>query len=520
MADVKIGNLATKLTISAILLAVLLSCACAEARQGRADTTVKVEATCVLEKDFLGVGVQWSSYPWWDVSREDWNKVFRRVEFMRLPFVRVMLDAFWYCKGFDEHGKPVYDWNTSYMRKLYKLLDWCEKNNAKVMIGEWGRPAGKDLNLKNDDPKWTRIIGDFVEYMLREKKYTCLKYYNLVNEPHGSWSNITWDEWKTAIDNLHKELTKRGLIDSLPIASPDGDRKWTTKVLKDDQLRNQTAIYDEHWYVYDREINRGLLELYTRDQLRQIHKKDPGKQFFLGELGILDDKNKNDQQRHVFDFWYGVSMADAAIQMIRGGMSGFMAWDLDDSMHFNGDGGESMNALSDVLPDYAYERRKIWGFWSIMATEHGMPEEETLRPWFYPWSVLSRCFPPGCQTLDTEDAGVYQVRVAAARIPDGEKYHFSFAVANNYEKKSKVRIVVPVAGANVNLAKYEYFDANKDNKVDAWPKVVDDKGNDIFPSVTEVLKNVDLTAGLMVTLPSKGVVILTTLEGGRSIPLN
>jgi hypothetical protein len=67
-------------------------------------------------------------------------------------------------------------------------------------------------------------------------------------------------------------------------------------------------------------------------------------------------------------------MADAAIQMIRGGMSGFLAWDLDDSMHFYGDGGESMNALSDVLPDNAYEKRKVWGFWNIVGAEHGDPE--------------------------------------------------------------------------------------------------------------------------------------------------
>ena len=44
-------------------------------------------------------------------------------------------------------------------------------------------------------------------------------------------------------------------------------------------------------------------------------------------------------------------------------MSGFIAWDLDDSMHFYQDGGESMNCLTDVAPDNAYEMRKMWGFW-------------------------------------------------------------------------------------------------------------------------------------------------------------
>ena len=108
-------------------------------------------------------------------------------------------------------------------------------------------------------------------------------------------------------------------------------------------------------------ITEGRLGSFTREHLKLIRQKDPGKQYILGEIGILDGKNKNDQQINVYNFWYGVSMADAAIQMISGGMSGFIAWDLDDSMHFVHDGGESMNALSDKLPPNAYDRRKIWG---------------------------------------------------------------------------------------------------------------------------------------------------------------
>ena len=116
---------------------------------------VSVEANHVIRDDFLGVGVQWSSYPWWDISDDDWAKVFRRVEFMRLRFARVMLDAFWYCQGFDEDGTPIYDWDTPLMHKLYRLLDWCEQNDVRVMIGEWGRPNGSDLDLASDDPRWS-----------------------------------------------------------------------------------------------------------------------------------------------------------------------------------------------------------------------------------------------------------------------------------------------------------------------------------------------------------------------------
>jgi hypothetical protein len=355
--------------------------------------------------------------------------------------------------------------------------------------------------------------------MLDSRKYTCLRYYNLINEPHGSWSNITWDEWYAAITNLQHEFRRRGLLDRITIAAPDGDPDFTKRCLEVPELRELTAIYDEHWYVWNEQIVTGRLGPFTREHLKLIREKDPGKQYILGEIGILDGKNQNDQQLNVYNFWYGVSMADAAIQMISGGMSGFIAWDLDDSMHFWRDGGESMNALSDTLPPNAYDVRKIWGFWSILGAEHGQPEDEHMRPWYYTWALLTRAFPPGCETLSVGETGRDRVRVAAARIADEGKYHLSFAVVNNSDKPEAVRVVVPQASELTTLGLYEYFDADNDNRVDAWPQVVDAQGRDIFPSVTETLRDVDLASGLLVKLPSKGVVILTTLESGAPLAL-
>ncbi len=475
------------------------------------DATVAIDLNEVLVDDFLGVGVEWSAYPWWDLSDADWEKVFRRLEFMQLRFSRVMLDAFWYCQGFDDAGEPIYTWDSRFMVKLYRLLDWCQRNNAVVILGEWGRPNGKDLDLAADDPRWTRIIADCVEHLVRRKGYTCIRYYNIINEPHGSWTGVTWDEWYAAITNLQAEFTRRGLLEQVKLAAPDGDRNFTTRCLKYPALRRLTGAYDEHWYVYAADVERGLLELHAREQLRQMAAHDPGKPYVLGELGLVDDKTAGDQQLHVYDVWYGVSMGDAAIQLLRGGLSGFIAWDLDDSMHFCADGGESMNALSDVLPDDAYQRRKIWGFWSILGAENGMPDDEHMRPWFYPWSILSRAFPPGCATVATEETAIDGLRVAAARIPADGGDHLSWAVANNNPWPRRIRLHVPHATRSTALDVYVYADTNHDNVVDNWPRVVDAEGRDIFPSPTRTIEDVDLTNGVTLSLPARSIAIVTTL---------
>ena len=56
---------------------------------------------------------------------------------MRLPFTRVMQTAFYYWQGYDRNGNPVFDFESSFENKLYRLLDWCEAHGTTVIIGEW-----------------------------------------------------------------------------------------------------------------------------------------------------------------------------------------------------------------------------------------------------------------------------------------------------------------------------------------------------------------------------------------------
>ena len=472
------------------------------------DATVRVDFAEPVTKEFMGLGVQWASYPWFELSPEDWEKVTRRVEFLRLPLARVMLDAFWYWRGFDASGEPVYDWDTPYMRKLHQLLDFCERNGTAVMLGEWARPCGAGIELASVDPRWTHVVGASVEHFLRQRKYTCIRCYNLINEPHGSWSNITLEDWRTALLNLQREFRRRGLEQRVPIAAPDGNRDLTTRSLHDPELRHLTGIYDEHWYVFREDIRRGLLELYAREQLRQIHRADPGKPFILGELGIMDGKTERDQNPDVFRFWYGLAMADAAIQTMRAGVSGVIAWDLDDAMYFLGDGDEYMNALTDEPPPDAYDRRKIWGMWNILGAEHGHPEEEELRPWFFAWAALARTFPAGCQPVEVEATGIPGLRVAAAQLSPSGAY--SIAIVNHNEWPRRLRIVAPAATKAVTLEEWQYVDADGDDRVDCWPETVDAEGRDIFPRPAGRRTDVRLAGGLTLDVPANALIILTT----------
>ena len=475
---------------------------------------IRVDADEVVTSGFLGVGVQCSAYPWWELTDAEWDRVFRRLTFMRVSLMRTMQSAFYYWHGSDSLGQPVYNFDSTYEQKLHRLLDWCEQNSVQVILGEWGAPTDfTGAALANDDPKWTSMVGDFLTDLFRRRDYRCIRYFNLINEPHGSWSTTAgrFDEWKSAILNLHAELHRRGMRKRVAIAAPDADSEWMHKTLADRDLRAATGLYDVHWYVTRDEISNGLVEQKCRALCDQIARLDPGKPFVLGELGIVDGKTNDDRQPNVYGFGYGVDMADAAIQLMRGGCSGFIAWYLDDAMHFFGDG-DVVRRDCEPPPEDAYSKRKVWGMWNSLGDRMGDPQDAQLRPWFYTWSLLARYFPAGCKIVSVDVGDTTQIAAVAARVPEGGGAGVSLAIISRTNLPQVVTIHVPALNGRVSLARFDYFDLDADDRPDAWRISVDEDGNDVFPQPTSILHHVDLQRGIELEILGRGVVILTTIQ--------
>jgi hypothetical protein len=80
----------------------------------------------ILEKSYIGNGVQWSAYPSFDISEKSWQRVFERVDFMKLNFIRLMVNANAYCITYPKNGKPEYnfdaDKNKSSSQQSYEVL--------------------------------------------------------------------------------------------------------------------------------------------------------------------------------------------------------------------------------------------------------------------------------------------------------------------------------------------------------------------------------------------------------------
>ena len=469
------------------------------------DATVYIDTDTAVVKSYTGAGVQWDPSDF-AYTEAQWDRIFRRVDVLKPQFIRCCLSSDFYCTGFDAQGQPVYVWDTARMGRLYRILDYCQSHQVEVLLGEWGPPFG----MAADDPRWSRLIADCLEHLVRAKSYTCIRYYNKQNEPTGD--QAAFERWKASQEGLAAELHSRGLDRQIALVGPDTsgtDLLWWADSAAG-EMPQTLGAYEVHWYAQDDEITSGVIEKTMRRRRDFAAAHDPAgtaKPFLVAEAGTNDslaaltgDWNSDDSNTKIRDFGYGVFMADYLIQTMRAGLGGVSAWDLDDSMHT-----QAKIAPTAANPN-AYSL-KVWGFWNTFGGAMGKPEDENLRPWFYSWSLLCRAFPRGMKIVSASGTTLPAVRVAAATRTDGGKDDLSLAVVNASDTPRTVRVVVPNAVGRAALREYHYFNSDR---------LHDEDG---FPSVARVLPGVNLASGLTVRLPSRGLVLLTTLEGGTPLSL-
>lgn len=348
--------------------------ACAGESAGKCDAVVRIDADSIVNRGYIGNGVQWDPYALdygqgrIEISDADWAKLYARLDFMRPAFIRVMTNT----------TSVVRDGRLDRMRgfeHLSHILDYCQSRGVTVMFGDWG---GSLMDARAGTVNRTLLdhAAAYVAWLVGEKGYDCIRYYNLVNEPNGFWSAADgdFDLWAKAVSYFRGRLDAEGLAGKVELVGPDAaiwgpEEAWWVSRSRD-ELGDRIGLYDIHTYPSKCTVNSGeyarILEAYRREV-------PAGKKIVMGEIGfkfvepadsLLQAENlrraaahpnasTDDSQMFVYDPMYGTDMADALFQTIHAGYSGCIAWMLDDAMHFK------------EAPD----KLKIWGFWNIFGDE-------------------------------------------------------------------------------------------------------------------------------------------------------
>jgi hypothetical protein len=463
---------------------------------------VTVDLHEVRVPSFLGLGIQWDPYSY-PPAPEAWKLTLKRLDYAQPAFFRVMLGARDYCLGFDSTNQdlPRYVWNEGEpairrrLGSLLDILDYAQSRNIDVLLGEWSWPGRlgngtNDTIRRPDDPRWARLIADFVTWLRVQRGYSVIRMYNMMNEPNGGWmwpgGKVDYDAWALGVRHLRKEFDARDLT-KLPIVGPDNSGNWEWLDRVSLQMPECMGCWEMHWYARDKEVLGGEIEKLLTAKRQAALANDPqagSKRFFLAESGLLDGKCNGDQQPRVKTFEYGVLMADYVAQVAQAGWMGACAWDLDDAMH----------TVRGHPPVPQETTLKVWGFWNTQGSAMGHPEDENIRPWFYTWSLMTRLFPRGTRILAVQQPDLPHLRIIAGMTADAAG--LSLMLVNDEEQARTVTVSIPGAGRKT-LRKYHYFD--RDHPTDA----------DGFPVLKETIREANLEAGVKISLPYRGVVFLS-----------
>lgn len=466
---------------------------------------ITVNTDRIICRSYEGLGVQWDP-SFVDYTPAQWQQIFQRVTILHPQFIRCCYMATSYCTGFNSEGLPVFDWNSVDMRRLYPILNYCQSHHIKVLLGEWGPPFG----MKIDDPRWSTLITDELQYLIRQRGYTCIKWFNKQNEPSGD--KAYFQQWRTSQLSLNAALTRTGLTKYVKQVGPDtsGERlfSWVHDCAK--QLSIALGAYEIHWYVPHQDISSGHVVNALRDVRTMINRTDAhgsDKPFILGESGTSDtvgsktgDWRTGDSNLLIRSPQYGTLMADYAIQTMRAGLAGMSAWDLDDSMHEQMAGGVPPTAAN----PHGYNL-KVWGFWNTLGPAMGDPADDNLRPWFYAWTMLCRHFPRGSRIVLTNNPTVRGVRSTAAIVTENGRTALSFAIVNDADTARTIDLKVPNAVGLSEVREFSYTYGSTKATLGGMP----------LPNRT--LHEARLSKGVVLQLPPHGFLVLTTM--GESQPL-
>ena len=230
------------------------------------------------------------------------------------------------------------------MRILYRILDWCQQNQADVFLQQMWSNVGWNAfpEWRNDPVKRVHSgplsmtdfgegLATLVEHLVKTKGYTCIHWVCINNEPNGQWS--WWQRppnqllpLKPGLAAVRKALDAHGL--SLPLSGPD----LTGGVPDFDPTRfdfhELLGAYDFH--SYDENFDwlkpqggMARLDRNTTAWTTWAHKQ--GKPFFMSEFGTMANGWGADHPGPA-SFASVLKDCELVVRRLNSGVDGFNRW--------------------------------------------------------------------------------------------------------------------------------------------------------------------------------------------------
>lgn len=254
-----------------------------------------------------------------------WDQIRRHASWLGLSFLRVELSARMY-----EPERNKFDWDNDEMKALYFILDWAEANNADVFLQQmwsnvkWNSFPGVQplLSAPRSLTDFAEGIAMLAEHLTVTKKFKCIKWICITNEPPGG----TWGSWWSmgekdapltpALREVRMALDRKNL--KIPLSGPD----WTDLP----RLDPAKIDFDQYIGAYDIHSYQGIDE--EKEKIVKewaVWAQKHNKPFFLSEIGDMrigwKDTNPGPKS-----FAAALSNAESVLRGLSAGAGAFNRW--------------------------------------------------------------------------------------------------------------------------------------------------------------------------------------------------
>jgi len=432
-------------------------------------------------------GSEWGGNPEPSDARH-WDDLFKHAEWLGMDWCRMEFEQRIY-----EPGKRVFDWDNPEMQSMYRVLDWAERSNVDIFLQQmWSNVAWNAYPENADDPvrrlrsapyslpEWAFGLGELVDHLTRVKKYTCIKWVCINNEPVAD----EWSWWQDAqmkvlsitpgLKAAHEEFDRRGI--TIPISGPD----WTdlpafepAKVDFDPYI----GAYDFHSYgaVFDSMDGMKLSEVEHRLTQWAEWAHSHNKPLFLSEFGTMGFGWGHDDLGPAC-YQSGLKNASLVVRGINAGVDGFNRW----SFTNRGD----LDGQWQLVRTWDVDENKLLGGFT--------PQPNA----YWQFAMLSRFFPKHSGVLATKVDAAFgpldrKLVAAALRSPKG---NMTVLVVNESQRAANVSIEFEGLAKPVLLQRY------------ALTKEIEDKpGVDLHPE-----RSFEVSKVLADRIPPMSIVVYST----------
>jgi hypothetical protein len=343
-------------TLQTLPMAILLACtfSCTQNPAGTAPDTIDItiDAGKVRFQMAGGIGASWHAisedsidespeYKWalripnsrgsaWGgnppvTDTAAWNQIYKHASWLGLSFLRVELSARMYHPERDR-----FDWDNEEMAALYKILDWAEANEADVFLQQmwsnvkWNAYPGVQplLSAPKSVDDFARGIATLLEHLTVTKKYTCIRWVCITNEPPGGGWGSWWSTGETDAPLTPVLKAVREALDGKNIRVPVSGPDWTDLPAFDPakiDFDPYIGAYDIHSYQGIDEKKQKIVEEWAAWALEH------GKPFFLSEIGDMRlGWGKSDPGPK--SFAASLSNAESILRGLAAGAGAFNRW--------------------------------------------------------------------------------------------------------------------------------------------------------------------------------------------------